>query len=616
MEKFTLAEETLGYQTVQDPTNTDQRYLIGPSKNVLIDQNRKVRSRPGYTRLGSGSSVLANVMSGMTWNTSKESDLPLRFQDDEWQVYLGIIDGITLNDWSTIKIGLSTTAKKRVAFWYDDTEGIDLALMVQGTGHIFEWNGAVAVVDSVTPITVTKKGTSTFAENRFYTTRDKTFVCVRTLVEYTYTAGESSTTLTGIADTTGLIAGDILVQKVKDNTIAAPANRNAYTIFEFENQIYLGSEEDENVFISKNTDFNNFNYSAPRISGEGGILTLTDPVRGFGKLAGTVISFCGPSSAFKSVYKEVAIGATLAESLTAEPIKAIGAQQGALNQESIVPIGNALAYLSNEVALRMLDTDTESSEIQLHTLSNPIKPDFDAEDWTDAAGIWAQNALWFTAPVNSHTYVLTYVEDADGKLKRFWQPPQVLPIQCWSIINDKLHGHSNSVPETYLIFDGLCDYIANATMGEPTDKVSIETIAAYAYRTFGKRGQLKCFDEYFVDGEINAATIDLSFTLNYDYGGHLQVVQRTINGTDEGILQGVVGHNSLAQASLATESLAGLLLPPADARKFNVNFEYAKDDFMMLQPYFSTNEIDRYWSIQSHGPNVTLSPRKNIAIKR
>lgn len=737
MENFSLVEETLGYQTVQDPTNTDARYLIGPSKNVRIDQNKKVRSRPGYTRLGSGSAALTNVRSGKTWNTSKGSDLPLKFFDQYFQVYLGTVDGVTINDWTTVASGFLTTPKVRMDFWYDDTEGIDLALFVQGTPHMFEWSGGVAVVASIgdnnaiaeagnsasltsygailgtAPFTfvtnnllgtslrttfiftanptdgqtmlfninggiqtvtfqatlstpggvligatlaitltnlagllaapgtsnanqqaftgagltnmgyqtgavtdiITKAGTSTFDASRFYTARNKVVVCVRTGTEYTYTAGDYSTSLV-VTDSSGLVAGDVLVQKVVDNTIAAPADRNATTIFQFQNQIFLGSDDDENVFISKNTNFNDFSYSAPRIAGEGGILTLTDPVRGFGQIGSDAIIFCGPSAAFKTVYQQQTIGTTVAESLTALPIKSIGAQQGALNQESIVSVGNALAYLTNEVALRMLESTQIGGELQLHALSNPIKPDFDAEDWTDAAGIWYKNALFYAAPANSHVYELDYVEDANGKLTRFWQPPQVLPIQCWSIIDEVLHGHSNSTPETYVMFDGLCDYIANATMGEPNDKVSIDAEAFYAYRTYGKRGVQKCFDEFFIDGEINGATNDLGFLLNYDYGGKTAAVTKIIDGTDEEILQGVLDHNSLAQASLGAESLAGLLLPPADARKFNVNFEYAKDDFMMLQPTFSTNDIDRYWAILSDGPNVSISPRKNISIKR
>lgn len=617
MEKFALVEETLGYQTVQDPTNTDERYLIGPSQNVLIDQNRKVRSRPGYTRLGAGSVTETPILNAKTWNTSSNSDLPLRFYDDEWEVYLGTVDTFDIDAWVRVKNSLTFESKPRVAFWYKDAESIDIALMVCGDLNMYEWSGAVAVVDTVpSGTTVTKKGTSTFAENRFYTAANKTFICVRTGTEYTYTGGESTTTLTGIVDTTGLLPDDILIQKVVTNAIASPANRKANTIFEFKNHILLGSDTDETVYMSKNTNFNDFNYSAPRVAGEGGLLTLTDPVRGFGQLGDDFIAFCGPSQAFRSVFKEVAVGTTLAESFTALPIKSIGPLQGALNQESIIPLGNALAYLTNEVALRMLETSNVNGELQLHTLSNPVKVDFDIEDWDGAAGIWANNSILLAAPVNSHVYILEYIQDADGNLRRFWQPPQILPINCWSIINDRLHGHSNSVPETYVMFDGLSDYIANATMGDPDYKVPVEAKAFYAYRAFGKRAVLKCFDEFFVEGEINAATNDLLLTLNYDFSGASQIVERTINGTDEDILQGVIGNNSLAQSSLGSQSLSGLLLPPEDARKFNVNFEIAKDDFMLLQAVYSTNEIDRYWSILTNGPNAQLSPRKNIVIKK
>lgn len=616
MEKFFLAEETLGYVTVQDPTNTNEKYLIGPSKNVLIDQNKKVRSRPGYTRLGSGSATLVNSWGGGTWNTSKNSDLPFRFNSTNWYVYLETIDTTVINDWVIIKSDLNDTNRKRFDFWYDNTEGIDLALLVEGSAHMFEWGGGVAVVGSIPDGThVTKAGTTTWAQNRFYTTRDKTMICVRTGTTYTYSAGESGTNLT-VGDSTGLVAGDVLVQKVKDNAIASPANRSAHTIFQFQNQIFLGSENDEVVYTSKNTNFNDFSYSTPRVSGEGGILTLTDPVRGFGQIGDDAIIFVGPSSAFKTVYKDITVGSTLTESLTALPIKSIGALQGALNQESIVSLGNALAYLTNETALRMLESASIGGELQLHSLSNPIKPDFDNEDWTNAAGIWVPNALIFVAPASSHVYRLDYVEDANGKLTRFWQPPQVLPVQCWAIIDSVLHGHSNSVAETYVMNSGLDDYIANATMGEPNDKVSIDARAYFAYRSFGKRSLSKNFDEYFVDGDINGATNDLKMTLNYDYGGKLQIVSKIIDGTDEEILQGILEANSLAQSSLGADNLAGLLEPPADARKFNVNFEFAKDDFLLLQPWFSTNEIGRYWSIQSHGPNAKLSARKNISIKR
>jgi len=615
MDTYTLAEEALGYVTVEDDTNTDPRHLVSPSKNVLIDVQKKVRSRPGYTRKGAPNSALTPIRNAFTWNTSRGDDLPIRFYDDEWEVYLGTIDATAINAWTRFHSGGSTTAIPRSASWFDTGENIDLLITVQGDDNLYEWNGAIAVVASITGTTITKTGTTTFAQNRFYTTRNKTVVCVRTGTEYTYTGGEGTTTLTGISDTTGLVAGDILVQKVVTTSDKPAANRNNHTIACFENQLYLGSEDDEEVWVSKNNDYDDFTYSAPRVAGEGGLGTLTDPVRGFGQVGGTQIIFCGPSAAFKAIYTQITVGTTLSEALTFQPIKSIGANQGALNQESIVPVGNALAYLSNEVALRILDDAHVGGELQLRTLSNPVKPDFDAETWDNACGIWHKNALWLSAPTNSHVYILEYVEDANGKLKRFWQPPQVLPVRAFSVIQQDLHGHSNAMPETYVLLDGLSDtgYDADA---DADVKLPIETKAAFAYRTYGKRAQLKTFDEYFVEGEINPGTDDLLFTLNYDYGGQTQMPERTLSGTDESILQGSVGYNSLAQQSLGGQSLSGLLSAPPEARKFNVTFEFAKEDFMKLQPIFSTNEVDRYWAITAHGPNVALSPRKNTAIRR
>src|SRR3990167_1801955 len=218
---YKLAEETLGYVTSQDKSNTDFRYLVGGSKNVLIDYQKKVKTRSGYTRLGAANTALTEVRNAWNWITSTGQKRPMHFYDDELEVYLESIDGTDIDAWTRVTSGLSTTELLRSCIqkggnggWYDATEKIDLCLMVIADANIYEWNGAVAVVSSITGTTVTKKGTTTFAQNRFYTTRNKTFVCVRTGTEYTYTCGESTTTLTGIADTAGLQAGGILIQKM------------------------------------------------------------------------------------------------------------------------------------------------------------------------------------------------------------------------------------------------------------------------------------------------------------------------------------------------------------------------------------------------------------------
>ena len=154
------------------------------------------------------------------------------------------------------------------------------------------------------------------------------------------------------------------------------------------------------------------------------------------------------------------------------------------------------------------------------------------------------------------------------------------------------------------------------TAGNPDDKIPINCIAAYAYNSYKDRVNLKNFDEYFVEGEISPQVDDLKLTLNYDFGGKTQQVERIINGTDADILEETLLNASLGQNPLAQEPLGGSLNAPDDAAKFGVIFETAKEDFRKIQPIFSSNNTDRFWSILSHGANAQLSRRQNTLIKK
>lgn len=616
---YSLSEETLGYQTSTDSSNSDKRLLISGSKNVLIDYQKKVKKRSGYTRLGVANTAISEVRNAFTWDTSTGTHLPQRFYDDELEVYLSTVEGTAINAWTRIKSGWSTTEKLRSitqnggAAWFDTTEKLDLQLMVQADANIYEWNGAVAIVSSITGTTITKTGTLTFAQARFYTTRNKTVVCVRTGTEYTYTGGESSTTLTGIADTTGLVEGDILMQKIVTNSNKPIASHTNHFIYcnGSENQIAIGSEDDNLVYVSKNTDFTNYTPSTPRVSGEGYVLTLDAPTRAISSLGRFLIIFCGNHYIHKVEYEQIVVGTTVAETVKSPRVDC-GVDQGALNHECVVPIGNSLAYLSNEVALRIIANPEDLTGIDPKTYSNPIKPDFDAEDFTGAFMTWYKNILFITSIVNSKMYMLNFMEDADGKLMRFWNPPQTFPVGAMSVIDSGngrlLHGHSNAVPESYLLFDGQSD--GQYADMDVADKLAIESKAVFAYNSFGKKSVLKNFDEYYVEGEINVNTTELSLDLNYDFDGTTQQINKNIDGSDDDILEGFVANNSLGQSMLAQNPLGGLLNTPDDARKFRVIFEIAKEDFFEISPTFSDNAPDTYWAITAHGCNATLSKRR------
>jgi hypothetical protein len=350
-------------------------------------------------------------------------------------------------------------------------------------------------------------------------------------------------------------------------------------------------------------------------------LTLDNPTRAITALGSVLLIGAGKSAIFRVQFEQVSVGTTIAETAKIKRLD-VGVNQGFLSQETIVPVGDSLFYLTNEVALRTIENPENLVGINPKTLSNPIKPDFDAEDWFDstgapsAFGMWSKNILYFSAPQSSRVYMLNFVQDADGKLFRFWNPPQTLPVGPLTNIEidgvEQLYGHSNSVPETYLLFDGASDgqYEDMST----DEKLPIECRAVYAYNNYKSKAALKNFDEYFDTGEITPTT-QFDMILRYDFDGVTQTITKTIDGTNEDILEGQVGINSLAQQSLATNPLGGLLYPPAAARKFHCVFEIAKEDFFELQTEFYSNDVDKYWAIIAHGANAELSRRKPINIK-
>jgi len=613
MEKYELRDKITGYVTNEDNTSEDaETHLTTGSQNVLIDPRfGRFGSRGGYSRLGAENTSLTPVRQALTWNTSTGTELPLRWYDDELEVYLGTVDGVDVDAWTRVASGLSTTAIPRATTWWDTAENLDKLLWVEGTDNILEWSGMVTTIASATTNTITKNGTDTWAEARA-TTAGTTQVTINGTV-YTYTGGESTTTLTGVTpDPSSEAADSVAIQTHVANDNQPTADRLNNYIFEHENQIWVGSDSDSEILVSKNTSFTDYTFSSPRLSGEGALLALDGPTKGFGVLSRIPVVFSGNHSIFTAEFFQLDVGGTLTETLKVKKLKT-GVNQGAFNQESIVPIGDSLVYLTNEPTLRMLETVDIADQPQLKSLSNPIKPDFDAETWTNAFGMWHRNRYLLSSPTNSKLYILEFQEDANGKLRRFWQPPQILPVRAMSIIGGALYIHSNGVPETYLPFNGLSDGVYDGI--DPNDKLPINAIAVVAYRTFGERALLKNFDEFYVEGNISASTPDLDLTLAYDFEGAGQELVKTIDGTNQSIILESLVATSLGQQPLGTQPLGGSVQEPPSLARFRVIFEIPKEDFHEIRETYSTNEVDRAWEILSAGGNIKLSPRKDIAIK-
>src|SRR3990167_1442062 len=610
--RFDIIDQVLEYNSALDPTNAPEKVLVAGSQNVLINRQRKVQSRGGYTRLGASNSALTPIRSALTWHNSTGGELPVRFYDDELEVYLGTVDGIDVDAWTRIADSWSTTEVMRFDVWWDTGENLDQLLLVVGNANHYKWGGGAAVISSGGTNTLIKKGTNTWAQNRFYTTGTRRVINARTGVAFTYTGGETTATLTGVTPdpaVADIVEDDVFVQQILTHASEPAASRNNHTIKVFENQVFFCSEDDNEVYVTSNDDTLDTAFSSTRVAGEGALLTLDGVSRGFGEAGDKLLLFAGNHSIWKVLYTNITVSTTLAELLSAKKLDT-GANQGALSPDAIVQVGSRqLVYLTNEPALRLIDDPDKDLISQRKTLSNPIKPDFDSAVWTNAVGIWHKNALYIAAQNDSRLFILEFIEDAQGRLRTFWQPPQILPVRAMFVFDGDLYCGSNSVAETYQLFDGLSDTASDDS------KIPINAIAKFAYRVPGdRRGNLFNFDEYYVDGEIQANT-EITVTFKYGWDGSDGEGVQTIDGSDDTIIEGNVFGGSLGQTPLGQNPLGGLTATPADALRFRQIVETPKNDFDKYQVIFSTNDVDRFWAIISHGPAVQLSKSRHISIR-
>ena len=596
-----------GYLTLPDSSNTSPDTLVFGSQNVFVNDEEKIVTRKGYGLFGventARNAVESSVVPKGVWDTTYGRSIPLRAYDDELEAYFGTVDGVAVNAWKKVADGWSA-----VDFvgdtWWDTTETLDLLLLVNGDSNIYEWNGAVATAASTTSNTITKNGIPIWSENGFYNTRNRTIINVRTGTEFTYTGGDGTTTLTGVSPdpTSDIQADDVLVQKIVTNSNQPASGFDNDTLRVLNNQVYVGSNNDNEVFVSSDSNFTDYTFSSPRAPGEGALLTLQDATNAFARFGEAMVIFSGKSDIYKTEFFELEIGSVLAETLKVRKLKT-SSNQAARSQYTVAEIGDGVAFLTFEPALRIL-TNIENIEApQIRTYSNPIKPDFDAEDFSNAQMLFDNRRLYLSAPANSKVYILEWRETADGEIQRFWQPPQILPVRAFALINDAIHGHANGVSETYTLFSGTHDNGGK----DQDDKLPINAIAKFAFNSFDDRANFKTFSKIYFEGVI-AANTAITITLNYEFGGSKNVVEKEIDGSNTAILFNSETNVSFGQQPLGRQPLGGSGTDLSQNPKFRVIFKVFPQRFHEYQVKLSSNNIDQQWELMAFGPNALLSP--------
>ena len=161
-EKFQKVSNFPGYVNQPDITNINPGYLIRGSQNVVLKDNNRIGIRKGYQLYGAANtSSVKPIVSSTTFTNAKGTEHMLRAYDDT-------LEYVYNDTWYTLLDSLTSVDFHwaRNDYW-NVGEQVSEQLFVDGTANIYSWNGAVTTYASSTSNTITKQGTSTWAEEGF-----------------------------------------------------------------------------------------------------------------------------------------------------------------------------------------------------------------------------------------------------------------------------------------------------------------------------------------------------------------------------------------------------------------------------------------------------------------
>lgn len=592
---YEYIKEFKGYVTKPDPTNTDERYLTKGSFNVFINDNEKVAGRKGYSLFGGASTDRNSVESEFVWETSSGTELLMRGVNNSLELYHEATQA-----WVVLKSGFSTAefgfpSSARTGVW-STTEGMDLLPFVAKDSTLYMWSGLVTELASTTSNSITKTGTATWAEARALTSGTRKVLINGT--EYTYTGGENSTTLTGVTpDPSGEAAGSIVTQVIVENADTPGSGLTLDIIDILNNQVYIGDYTSREVYISKNDSYTDFStISTPRQPGQAALLTLDNAPVTFVVQEDKMYVSAGKSDWYETLFELQTTSSAIVESISIKKLKS-APQQGAKEKDLVANIKNSVVFISNEPTLEELGRVENIVTPQSKPLSDPIKPDFDAYDFTGGDIKYWKNQVVIAVPAEN---LLLIYDIANG----WWQPPFQMPIKKLSIYQGKLIGHSKTVSESYELFTTTSD-LGNI----------INMQAVFAYRDFDDRAQMKTFDEYYTEGYISGNT-ELTLTLQYDYEGGTSESEFTIDGSDESILSGKGVNGGLGSLPLGQATLGSSTETPIDLKKFRQINGTRAVDFHEVRAIYSTTNDNAQFEILAHGPQVSMSQNQNNHIRK
>ena len=570
--------------------------------NMDFSLSGLAQTKKGYEIFGDTNSDAGECLRGYLYkkNFGALKRVKLKVIDDgtNSSVYWFNEDFSAEGRWELL-VGSLTTGKVMGFAPFNNTNKNQL-IMGNGEDNMSDWNGSTAVVSSVTANTITKTGTDTFAFEGF----SSTGTVVINGVEYAYTGGTATTTLTGVTgnpSTGGVVANDGIVQKVDVTTHSGNPKGNILLTSGARLWVAGVKNRESQLYYSEVGTATNFtagtNPDDPGIEDfpdGGGAITLLDSKDNNGiiihKEDGVLLFRLEYTATAKIPYLDVL---TLAE------------DAGASNLKAGAGINKVSYYTSQSEGIKSLERAIDGSDLNMESITDVILPTIKDYYFDEAAAIYfpEKRAIYVACATNEdvghNDKVITYYvrRGVDGNYVGDISIDEG-DIADWFVDGKKLYGVSSVDQNVYEFFG------RNSKRG-----VSINHRLATKAFTHGEPALTKEFNTVYVEGFIKNRTkikITVLYGLLGTGGSKSQVLEWNNNnyvtsqkvsalGTD------LLGATSLGASNADINDSYAFSVPI----HFDVN-KHTRYKILVETEYDADTTPESYWAISNIATNPVL----------
>lgn len=607
--EFSLVNEFGGYVSSRDKTNLASQMLVRGSKNVYKKTNGNIAVRPGKKLRGTVDATEAGITSSHEWKTSLGFERVLRvLSSGKLQVESSLADGTTIVLYDLLT-GLTETQLVFDAVWVVG-ELKDRLVIAAGDSTLRHWSGGIARIASGTVNTITKSDTTkTWAQEGFATATAGEKKVTINGVEYTYTGGESTDTLTGVTpDASGLTDGMVGVQSVVSTANTPAATFETDFIKVIGNRLHCGSYTSRLVYISDDTSFTNFTVPSPRAPGDPELLTLDSAPTGIAVRDGNAYISAGLSDWYIVTYESIVDSTGAVTQQTKVDKKEIATLGAALRHEFIASVGDDIVYLSQDKQLRVFGVFANLQQPRFPTLSQAVKSELAEDDFTGGHLRVVGDFIYITAPLNGRVWLHETRESVDEQgnviADRLWNPPFVWDVSRIAVVNGVVHGYSNANPQMYQLWD--TDQWHDD--GPSEESIPYEALMRMAYRSHDRRQGMLTFDKLYTEGYMTEGTELLGYVYS-DYQGAKGLQSVTVNSIalPAKFFSGVIPP-SLGTSAIGDLPLGDGIIPEGGEQELVPKFR--KINKLALTNCFEYNiviyssGVDNRWEILALGVNA------------